>query len=271
VLAGNRSCKNRHQHLDRCPAQCAWIVRISGGANDRPGAVFGRGDQPGHLGPFRYLLLVAQILVEVGNADSGADPFDGDVVESLQEVVEEIKLPFVGWREVGVTALGAVRLVTGTIPGEKGFAQPRPRRNDRDRSRRDPLAFVEDEEVGRLQDGHGSRNRHQIVHQVGSLQVQVGRERGLIHDPRQIGGLHVARDDRAGDRKRSHVNCHVGVREKLSHHGLQTGIVGAMYFGLNQRFARPRLTRVDRQVGLRAANITCNQHGQVLTSCRKRW
>jgi hypothetical protein len=83
----------------------------------------------------------------MGNADSRAHTFDGDVIEATREVPQQGNLPFVGGREIRVTALGAVRQILRTIPGEKGFPQRGSRRQHADGASRDRNSFVEGHEI----------------------------------------------------------------------------------------------------------------------------
>src|SRR5439155_19532736 len=94
--------------------------------------IFGGRDRLSNFGPFRYLLFIAKIFVNVGNADSGTDTLDSDVTETRQQALKQTNLPLLCRREITVPTLGAFRHILSVIPGEKAFTHTRPARADRD-------------------------------------------------------------------------------------------------------------------------------------------
>src|ERR1700733_101533 len=115
-------CEDRNQHLDRCPAQFAWIALVKRRFYDSLCAILGRRNELGDFGFLWNCLLVAKIFVNIGNTDSRTYALNSDMIESLQEIFEQANLPLIRRREIGMTALRTVGKILRTIPGEKRFA-----------------------------------------------------------------------------------------------------------------------------------------------------
>src|SRR5258707_9963873 len=115
---------DRNHRVDRGCAALAGFGWVECGLDDRPRAIAGRSDPLRGLGPFRCLLLVAEKIVDMRNADPGTDVLITDVIEALPHEFEQTHLDLVGRSEVGMPAFRTVRTVFSAFPGQKRLAQP---------------------------------------------------------------------------------------------------------------------------------------------------
>ena len=201
-----RGCRLRSPRIETSMSTVArhsslGSLGIDGGVHDRPGTVLGRGDRSPRprdcSGSFSF---VAKVVVDVGKRRS----------RSTRARTRRDRSAAAGtWRSpICRSSVGAksewppselCARVPPAIPGEERFAQTRPRRDDRDRAPLDRLALVQGDEVLRPQDGHGPRDRFEVVHEMDGLEVQVPGQRALVHHPGQVGRLHAPVDHGAGD------------------------------------------------------------------------
>ncbi len=81
---------------------------------------------------------VGQEVVEVRDAEAGADQLPADVAVAGLQVQEQLRFAFVPRGEVAMSALGGAGKVPMAVPDAEGLSEPGPGRNDRDRPTGDP-------------------------------------------------------------------------------------------------------------------------------------
>ncbi len=109
---------------------------------------------------------VPQILVDVEQAGSGADPLDADVAEPALEVAQQSGLDLGPGSQVGVATLGGKGPIAGAVPYKESLAQPRAGGDHCLGAPGYRLADVEWMQIGRSQDRHGAGDRLEVVEQA---------------------------------------------------------------------------------------------------------
>src|SRR6266481_7119069 len=129
---------------------------------------------------------ITKIPIKMRNPDSRTDMLKAHVVKQLQHVLEQPNLPLIGRRKIGMTALGAVGQIAGSIPSQERLPQASTRRNNADGPFRNWFPVVNCVYVTRPQDRDGTGNRLQIVDEADRLKIEVQFlcERNVLNHPR---------------------------------------------------------------------------------------
>ena len=180
--------------------------------------------------------------------------------EFFTELAEKLLFQRASRSEIRVPALGFVFLTTCPVPSQKGLSQACARGDHGDDTIGRRLAGIKCMELLRFQERHGTGGGGKIVQQPDGSNAALILNRFGIRDPRKVGDLRPAPDDRPGDGEAGPVRRQVLSFKKGLDQGLDPGIAIAGKNLLRQRLSRIGAVRKNGQAALRAADISHQKH-----------
>src|SRR5438445_5911512 len=134
-----------------------------------------------------------------------------------------------------MTTFGAVWNIFRSIPGKKCLPQTSARRNDTNGAARDRLSDIQCPHVVRTENGNCPGDRFQIVNQPHRFEIEILRQRSLIHHPGQVGDLRASLNDWTSNIKTRSLNLNLLLQQKLRYQDFEAWIVRAVHLSLTER------------------------------------